>query len=152
MTDLDSTASSTQKSRSHLSFVVWLVGTGLLCWYVVMPMASRYVMTGEATAGGYAILAEAYPTVTPATQGLIAARFSKGYLTRQDVSDLIDPIVDEKGSVQVSPAPDFGDGDATEALEDMGLQSYWKRYKGERASYKSKTALAQLIAGRQPGK
>ncbi|RUG15259.1 hypothetical protein IPC762_25775 [Pseudomonas aeruginosa] len=151
MTDLDSTASSAPKSRSHFSFVIWLVGTGLLCWYVVMPMASRYVMTGEATAGGYAILAEAYPSVTPATQALIAARFSKGYLTRQDVSDLIDPLVDEKGSVQVSPAPDFGDGDATQEFEYIGLQSYWKRYKGERASYKSKAALAQLIAGRQPG-
>lgn len=129
------------KSRNPFGFFSWVIGCGLLWWFVLAPASNHFVMTGETGAGGYAVIADAYPTLKPATQAKIKARYAKGYLTRTDVVDLTDAIVDEKGMVQTYPAPDFGD--PKEAFQgDVGL---WNRITGERSSYKSKAALERLL-------
>lgn len=129
--------------KSPFGFFTYAIAIGLFFWYVLMPATNRFVMAGETGAGGYAIIADAFPTLKPSTQDLIRARFSKGYLTRTDVSDLISAMLPEKGKVQTSPAPDFDDVEqAYSPFQDM-----WMRMRGEHATYKAKTALSQLAAG-----
>lgn len=136
------TASAHAERKSPFGFITLLICFVLFFWYVLMPATNRFVMAGETGAGGYAIIADAFPTLKVSTQELVKARFSKGYLTRTDVSELISAMLPEKGQVQTSPAPDFGDEEqAYGPFQDM-----WMRMRGEHATYKSKTALSQLIA------
>ncbi|HEP8970314.1 TPA: hypothetical protein VDU83_002652 [Pseudomonas aeruginosa] len=131
------------KSKSPFGVFTYTIAFGLFFWYVIMPSANAYTMAGESGAGGYAILAEAYPSLKHPTQMLIQERIAKGFLTRTDVSELISAMLPEKGSVQTSPAPDFGDPqyNTFDAFDDM-----WMRWKGEHATYKSKAALLELVA------
>ena len=99
-------------------------------------------MNGESQAGGYAVVAGEYPSLSPELKSSIAQTYAKGYLTRRDVSEIISKIVGEKpGGVVVHPSPDFGD---PQQESDSWM---WRRITGERANYKSKAKLESLIKG-----
>lgn len=123
---------------SWLFITIFLIGV----WWVPFGPTDNFVMGGETQAGGYAIVAGEYPTLSPELKTRIAHTYAKGYLTRRDVSEIISKIVEEKpGGVVVNPAPNFGDpeGDSNSWM--------WRRIVGERASYKSKAKLESLIKG-----
>lgn len=109
-------------------------------WYLLTPISDKFVMGGEASAGGYAIVATEYTALSPKAQGRIAAYYNKGYLTRYDVTNIISLISAEKpGGVQVYPAPNMGD------TEESTTSWMWHRVTGERAKYHSKQRLEMLL-------
>lgn len=118
----------------------WAIALGLI-YYSISPKSTEWVMAQETTAGGYAIIAKEYPTLSPGSQALVRSQNDKGYLTRKDVSDILMIITGERpGGIQVYPAPDFGD-----PKEDTS-SALWRSFIGEQSTYKSKTILNELIA------
>ncbi|HCF3031045.1 hypothetical protein ACEP6V_21545 [Pseudomonas aeruginosa] len=133
-----------EKKSSGPSWIVITVAFVLVWWYFIAPAASSFVMQSEAGAGGYAIIATEYPGLSAAGKAEVARRYHKGYLSRADVSDLISVVLDERppgGSVQVSPAPSFGDAESHADFHSL----FWDRITGKRAAYKSKSKLEELL-------
>lgn len=131
---------SDSKLTQRISLVLAGIAVLGLCLFVIPPKTSEWVMAQETTAGGYAIVAKEYPTLSADSQALIRLHNAKGYLTRQDVSDIILVLTDERPEgIQVYPAPDFGD-----PYEDTGT-TLWRSLIGEPSQYKSKAVLYELI-------
>jgi hypothetical protein len=130
------------KSPSVFRLLMIFTALGLCWWYVIVPTSNEFVMGSEATSGGYAIVATEYQSLSSEGKAEISRRFTKGYLTRQDVSDIISRVVDERPTgVVVYPAPDLGDGE----YKPSDSAWMWRRVTGERAAFKSKAKLQELI-------
>ncbi|MBP5948036.1 hypothetical protein [Pseudomonas sp. P9(2020)] len=116
---------------------------GLIWWYVISPASDTFVMDGEATAGDYALVVREFPSLSPQLKREVAGFYDKGFLTRRDVTLIVGRIVDERPKgVTVSSSPNYGD------TEEPIHAWMWRRVTGERADFKAKALLDEMIKTR----
>lgn len=107
--------SKAKKSSSGPSWFFVLIAVPALTYWLSGPYINAWLGNSETGPSGYAIIAKEFPALSTRLQHHIATATQKGYLTNDEVNGFVTGIVREKGSVQTSPAPDFGD-DKTPSL------------------------------------
>lgn len=84
-----------------------------------------------------------FPTLSPDAQAKIGAFYQKGYLTREDVFNVVDITLDDRiggQPVPTQPSQMFGDD------EGVGKSGWMLReFSGELASYKSKDQFENVL-------
>ncbi|WP_152972370.1 hypothetical protein [Pseudomonas sp. RIT-PI-o] len=130
-----------KKTFSGPSWVMILVIIPVAAYFVLTPFTHDWFLRQEASASGYAIVAEHYPELSAQAQEAISSRIAKGYLSNEDLHHLMSVMVKETpGGIQTYPAPDFGD--ERESALTQTIQNLW----GVPRKSKAKVILLSLTS------
>lgn len=130
-------------NRSGFPWFTFMIVLAASWYFWISPTSNKFVMSSEASASGYALATELWPTLSQEGQAKMAALYQKGYLTRNDIVKAIDVALDERPvgeGVSTHPTVTFGDDPA---LTDRWM---WRELTGELASFNSKDAFENLLA------
>ncbi|MGG5276299.1 hypothetical protein [Pseudomonas syringae pv. coryli] len=100
--------------------LVIVIGVPLVSNEILEPHMSRWVSGWEMSKHQYAVAVKEYEQLSPCGRLEVRKLMGKGYLSKGDMQQVITIALKEKGqgaSIQVSPAPDYGDAEHKNSSE-----------------------------------
>lgn len=137
------------KALRTIGFIVlFVVGIPLVSNEILEPYMSRWIMSWEMSKSGYAIVAKEYEQLPPCGRLEVRKLMGKGHLVKDDMTKIYSIALGEKktgGSIQVNPAPDYGD-----AVESTSSE-FWRNITGSPTESNAKTRLFDMASADSKG-
>lgn len=132
------------KALRTVGFILFfIIGVSLVSNEILEPYMSNWIMSGEMSKGGYAVVTKEYEKLSPCGRMEVRKLMGKGYLTKNDMTKFYSIALGEKEKgegIQTYPAPDYLDADESISSD------LWRNLTHTPTESKAKTKLFDMAS------